>query len=71
MIQKDITLSSPPHIRSNENTGRIMWLVCLALLPAALGGIYFFGIKTLPLFLSKTRHEKYRQKADDRFPETC
>ncbi len=29
-----------------------MWLVSLALLPAALGGVYFFGIDVIPIYVS-------------------
>ncbi len=32
-----------PHIKSEETTARIMWSVNLALLPATLMGVYFFG----------------------------
>ena len=37
-------MSSSPHVRSSETTGRIMRDVLIALLPATACGIYFFGI---------------------------
>jgi electron transport complex protein RnfD len=36
-------MSSSPHVRSAETTGRIMRDVLIALLPATACGIYFFG----------------------------
>jgi Na+-translocating ferredoxin:NAD+ oxidoreductase subunit D len=38
-----LVVSSSPHIRSEETTKHIVWNVNVALLPAALMGIYFFG----------------------------
>lgn len=52
MADEKLIVSPPPHIKSGENTPRIMRLVSLSLLPAALGGVYFFGLKTIPLFIS-------------------
>jgi len=37
-----LTLSSSPHIRSNESIAKIMWTVNIALAPAALFSIYQF-----------------------------
>ncbi|MBS1126096.1 MAG: electron transport complex, RnfABCDGE type, subunit [Nitrospirae bacterium] len=42
-----LIVSVSPHVRSEETTSRIMWSVCLALLPAVLAGVYFFGLKAL------------------------
>ena len=42
-----LIVSVSPHVRSEETTTRIMWSVCLALLPAVLAGVYFFGLKAL------------------------
>lgn len=41
------TISSSPHIRDGETIAHIMWQVNLALLPAALFAIYWFGIPAL------------------------
>ncbi len=40
-------MSSSPHVRSSETTGRIMRDVLIALLPATACGIYFFGWNAL------------------------
>lgn len=40
-------VSSSPHVRSNEDTSYIMKQVVIALLPAALAGIYFFRLSAL------------------------
>ena len=44
------TISSSPHIRDGETIPHIMWQVNLALLPAALFAIYWFGLPALRLF---------------------
>ena len=41
------TISSSPHIRDGETIDHIMWQVVLALLPAALFGIWWFGSSAL------------------------
>lgn len=40
-----LTLSSSPHIRSNDSVKTIMRDVLIALLPAAFAGIYFFKLR--------------------------
>lgn len=42
-------VSSSPHVRSKDTTGRIMLYVIIALLPASLFGIYNFGFGALIL----------------------
>jgi RnfABCDGE-type electron transport complex D subunit len=44
-------VSSSPHVRSKDTTGKIMLYVILALLPTSLFGIYNFGLKALLLIL--------------------
>lgn len=44
-------VSSSPHVRSKDTTGRIMLYVLIALLPTSLFGIYNFGYKALILIL--------------------
>ena len=44
-----LTLSSSPHAHSPNSTRRIMLDVCIALLPALIGAIVFFGARALPL----------------------
>ena len=41
------TMSSSPHVRSSETTRRIMIDVIIALLPATVCGVYFFGFSAL------------------------
>jgi len=45
----NIVVSSTPHIRSKESVQSIMRDVCIALLPATVMGIVFFGLKALLL----------------------
>jgi len=40
-------ISVSPHIRSDVSVARIMWTVNLALLPAFVMGVYFFGPRAL------------------------
>ncbi|MBN1542608.1 RnfABCDGE type electron transport complex subunit D [candidate division KSB1 bacterium] len=40
-------VSSSPHLSDRESIPKIMYAVVLSLLPAALGAIYFFGIRAL------------------------
>ena len=44
-------ISSSPHIRDRETTTNIMGKVIVALLPAAIFGVYNFGIGALALYL--------------------
>ena len=39
-------ISSSPHLRDNSSTRRIMQDVCIALLPAAIMGILYFGYRS-------------------------
>ncbi|NLT98335.1 MAG: RnfABCDGE type electron transport complex subunit D [Christensenellaceae bacterium] len=48
------TLSSSPHVRSAETTGRIMLDVIIALLPATVLGVVFFGWNALWVVLVST-----------------
>ena len=44
-MEKNLLVSASPHIRDNITTRRIMLDVVIALMPATLSGIYFFGYK--------------------------
>lgn len=46
-MEKRMNVSVSPHIRGTMTTSRIMRLVILALLPAAVFGIFNFGIRAL------------------------
>ena len=54
MIQRhkkyvNFTISSSPHVHSKNTTAVIMRDVCIALLPALIAAIYFFGWRALTL----------------------
>ena len=42
-----LTISSSPHIRDGETISHIMWQVNLALLPAAIFSVWWFGLPAL------------------------
>lgn len=44
-------VSSTPHIRSSDSIKKIMRAVLLALTPAALMGVYYFGLRALLLIM--------------------
>jgi electron transport complex protein RnfD len=46
-LDKALMLSSSPHIKGKDTTQRIMIDVIIALLPAVITGVYFFGIRVL------------------------
>ncbi len=46
-MEKERFLSASPHIRDGESIPKIMYGVVLALLPAAVGAVYFFGLRAL------------------------
>lgn len=50
-MENNLLVSSSPHLRSSDSTQRIMMDVCIALLPASLAGVYFFGIRSLFVIL--------------------
>lgn len=50
-MDKQLYLSSSPHIHSGETTERIMRLVIYALLPATLVSLAFFGLPALKVLL--------------------
>ena len=41
-MQKNLAVSSSPHLRDHVSTRRIMQEVCLALAPAGIAGIILF-----------------------------
>ena len=48
-MEGQLLVSSSPHLQHGESVRRIMCRVCLALSPAAVMGIYFFGLHALLL----------------------
>ncbi len=45
--EKLFVVTSSPHIRDADSVPKIMWTVNIALLPALLAAVYFFGFKAL------------------------
>jgi electron transport complex protein RnfD len=48
---QQLFVSTSPHIRSEDSIPAIMYRVLLSLAPAALMGVYFFGLHTLVIIL--------------------
>ncbi len=46
------TITSSPHIKQSEGTGSVMLDVIIALVPAGLGALFFFGISALLVILT-------------------
>lgn len=51
VLDDALTMSWAPHMRSNESVRRIMLDVIIALTPAMVGSIYYFGLSALKLIL--------------------
>ncbi len=51
MNEQKLMLSSSPHMHGSATTGKIMRDVCIALLPALAGAVYFFGVRALAVTL--------------------
>ncbi len=51
VLDDALTMSWAPHLRSNESVRRIMLDVIIALTPAMIGSIYYFGLSALKLIL--------------------
>lgn len=52
MENNKLTVSYSPHIRGKDNVRGTMLRVILSLMPALIGGVYFFGINSLVLTLT-------------------
>lgn len=50
-LDKALTMSLAPHIRSSDSTRKLMLDVIIAMVPAMIGSIYFYGISALILIL--------------------
>lgn len=51
-MQKNLTVTSSPHLRSSRSTRSIMQEVCLALTPAGIAGIVLFGWNALAIMVT-------------------
>ncbi len=45
--EHELIVSVSPHIRGEETVSKIMWTVSIALLPAFVAGVYYFGPRAL------------------------
>lgn len=52
MSERLYTVSTSPHIKSKDTVSTVMRDVLIALLPAAIAGIYFFGFNALLVILT-------------------
>jgi len=52
LLETEVVVSAPPHIRQGLSTERIMWLVVISLIPAVLSGVIFFGWYVLAIIFS-------------------
>lgn len=50
-LDKALTMSLAPHIRSSDSTQKLMLDVIIAMVPAMIGSVYFYGISALILIL--------------------
>ncbi len=46
-MEAKLSLSSSPHIKDDISIPKIMWTVNIALLPALMGSVWFFGLRVL------------------------
>ena len=46
-MDNNLIVSYAPHIHGNQNIRNIMLDVIIAMIPALIGGIYFFGLNAL------------------------
>lgn len=51
VLESPLLVTSSPHLRSEDTTGKIMRDVAIALLPAAAVGVYQFGFRALLVIL--------------------
>lgn len=51
-ILENIVISYSPHVHGGENIKKIMRDVIIALIPALLGSLYFFGFRSLVLIIT-------------------
>jgi electron transport complex protein RnfD len=50
-MEQKFFVSTSPHIADRESVPQIMFMVCLSLLPASIGAVYFFGTRALWIVL--------------------
>lgn len=50
-MTKGLVIECAPHIKDDDTTAKIMWAVVVALIPAGLMGVYYFGLRALIVIL--------------------
>jgi len=50
-MKNNLIVSPSPHLHNNESTSRIMWMVVISLIPAAIAAAFFFGPRALWVIL--------------------
>lgn len=48
-MKEKIIVSASPHIRSDISIQKVMWTVVVALIPALIGSVWFFGLRAVLL----------------------
>ncbi|RJP29645.1 MAG: RnfABCDGE type electron transport complex subunit D [Candidatus Omnitrophota bacterium] len=51
-MQNRLIVSTSPHLRGDDNTSKIMWAVCFALLPSGIASVAIFGISALKVIVA-------------------
>jgi len=51
-MKSNLIVTSSPHLRTDRSTRSIMQEVCIALLPAGIAGIVYFGFNSLALMIA-------------------
>ena len=51
-MENKFIVSSSPHIKSNDRVSQVMLDVIIALFPASLAGVYYFGFRALAVILT-------------------
>ena len=50
-MNQKLIISLSPHIKNDESVQKIMWGVVIALFPALLASVYFFGFSALKVVI--------------------
>lgn len=51
-MSREFSVRTSPHVFKDTTTKKIMFTVILTILPAAIGGVYFFGLRALYVILA-------------------
>jgi electron transport complex protein RnfD len=50
-MEQRLLVTSSPHLKDPDNVSRIMWSVTVALAPAVVISLYFFGLRALQMYI--------------------